>query len=198
VDALPQLTAYLESLPAGLGSYPHCQTKASLVRSALHGLDQDALLAVSLPPELESFVRDPPPLGLWVPAVLSDAMFHACCDVFYSTEAAMLKWTYDRTVDLAKNPLYRGLLKAVGARRWFKMGPQINRLFQRGTTLNNEVGDQVCVSEMTFPPRLHDHRNLMSNVAVIRATAVLSGAKGVRARLVEHSETHARYECTWV
>lgn len=198
MDSLPQLSAYLDSLPAGLASYPHCQTKASLVLSALRGLEQEELLASGLPAELETFIREPPPLGLWVPAVLSDAMFHACCDVFYPTESAMLKWTYERTIDLAKNPLYRGLLKAVGPRRWFRMGPKINRLFQRGTTLVNEVGERQCISEMTFPPRLHDHTNLMSNVPVIRATATLSGAKGVRAKLVEHSDTHARYECTWL
>lgn len=106
VSSLPQLHAYLDRLPAGLGSYPHCETKASLALSALEGLDVERLLETDLPEELESFIREPPPLGLWIPAVFNDAIFHACCDVFFPTDAALLRWCYDRTVGLATHPLY--------------------------------------------------------------------------------------------
>ena len=58
----------------------------------------------------------------------------------------MQQWTFERSTQLAKNPLYRGLLKAVGPTRMFRMGPRMNRLFQRGTTLANEIRDRSAVS----------------------------------------------------
>ena len=141
---------------------------------------------------------EPPPAGVWIPATWSDGIFHAVCDLYYPTEAAMQQWTFERSTQLAKNPLYRGLLKAVGPTRMFRMGPRMNRLFQRGTTLANEIRDRSAVSRMTFPPGLHDRVNLSSNVPALRAMAVITGGKGVKARMLEYSETHALYECTWV
>ncbi|MAQ16193.1 MAG: hypothetical protein CMN30_15560 [Sandaracinus sp.] len=193
----PQLASYLAGLPAGLESYSTCQTKASLALSAMDGHDL-ASHADDLPDALAGFVREPPPAGVWIPATWSDGIFHAVCDLYYPTEAAMQQWTFERSTQLAKNPLYRGLLKAVGPTRMFRMGPRMNRLFQRGTTLANEIRDRSAVSRMTFPPGLHDRVNLSSNVPALRAMAVITGGKGVKARMLEYSETHALYECTWV
>ena len=193
----PQLASYLDGLPDGLASHPACETKASLARSALDGHDAEKI-AAALPEPLASFVRAPAPAGVWIPAVWSDAVFHAVCDVYYPTETAMRDWTFERSILLARNPLYRGMLKVVGPERMFRMGPRMNRLFQRGTTLDNQVESKRVLSHLTFPWKLHDAVNLSSNVPAIRALAVITGGKGVRATMVEHSEIHAIYECSWL
>lgn len=192
----PSLERYLASLPIGVDSHPHCQAKASLVHSALGGMDSDAVAAV-LPEPVAEMVRSLPPASFWVPAVWSDAVFHAVCDTHFETEDAILEWCYERTAQMSRNPIYRGFMKVVGPSRIFRIGPKVHRLIQRGTSLRNHVEPGRVVSRVGFPSHLHDRLNSLSNVPVIRALAELTGGKNVQATLREYDAVSAVYECTW-
>lgn len=78
-------------MPIGIERHPHCQTKASLVHSAIDGRNLDAIAAVLAEP-VAAMVHDPPSPSMWVPAVHSDAVFRAFCDTCFETVAAILEW----------------------------------------------------------------------------------------------------------
>jgi hypothetical protein len=118
--------------------------------------------------------------------------------VAYPTEAAMLKWTYDRAKRMARNPLYRGIMKAVGPSRLFRIGPKAHGLLQRGTELRNTIEPGRVISRVSYPHGLHDHWNSLSNVPALRALAELTGGRAVRARMLDHGDLHTTYECSWL
>ena len=196
-ERFPKLSGYLASLPQGLDSYPECTTKASLALSAFEKHDVEQL-AEGLPRELAELVFSPPSGGMWIPAVWSDSIFHAMCDVFYPTEAAMRTWTRERTERLAANRLYRALLKRAGPGRFFRMSQRTHRLFQRGTEVETEAKDGHMITRMQFPPGLHNRLNLVSNEPALHTIVELTGGKSVRARMTEWSDVSATYECSWI
>ncbi|MEM6956036.1 MAG: hypothetical protein AAF645_10120 [Myxococcota bacterium] len=196
-ERFPSLADYIARLPDGLASYPECQSKGSLLLSAV--LDQDLdEITEGLPPVLVNVMRAPPPAGVWVSAVLSDAAFHAVCDRVYATDDAMLAWCRERTMMMATNPLYRAFFRVSGPRVLFKMSMHSHRLFQRGTDLEIETLEpNRVVSRMTHPPHLHSRLNQLSNVSLFEAIAELTGGKNVKATMLERGPTEALYECTW-
>ena len=188
----PRLAAYLDGLPEGLDSYPECQSKATLLVSAFDGVDASELLD-GLPDRLTSLVREPPAAGIWVPAVWSDAMFHASCDRFFPTVEAVQAWTYERTVRISKHPIYRRLLTVPGPRMLIKIGTKAHGLIQRGTEIETALDRRGAELTMRFPPRLHVGLNLSANVALWRGCVEITGGQNVRCDMVSCSDTEARY-----
>jgi len=90
----PTLERYLASLPIGIDSHPHCQSRASRMHSAIEGKDTKAI-AAALPEPIAAIVREPPSPSMWIPAVWSDAVFHAVCDTSFQTEEAILEWCHE-------------------------------------------------------------------------------------------------------
>jgi hypothetical protein len=172
----PTLAEYLDRLPSGLLAYPDCRSKAGLVRSALEGHDL-AHVAGELPDPVRAMIVSPPPLTQWVPAVLSDAVFHVVCDTFYPTPEDMLRWTYDRTMAMAKSPTYRTLVRALGPPVFFKIAERVHGMFQRGTELEVELAKSAAKILLKNPAHLHSDLNRLSNVALIRAVVELTGGQ---------------------
>ena len=187
---------YLASLPAGLDSHLRCETKASLLHSALEGQDAEAVAAL-LPERVATVARDLPPAGVWVPAVYNDVIFHAVCELAYPDERSMMAWCYERAKSLARKSIYRRLLRAAGPARLFRLAAAAHRLFQRGTELKATVREDGVTLRVTFPFRLHDEINSLSNVPAIIALAELTGGENVEAALIDYGDLHAIYECTW-
>lgn len=192
-----RLRAYIHSLPDGLASYPECQTKTTVALNAL--VDMDPLeLADGAPDELAKLILNPPPLGVWMPATYSDAIFHLACDTYFPTNELMTEWCYQRTKAAAKNPLYTAILRVSGPRMFYAMSARTHGLFQRGTNIELLANTGKRVSfQMTFPPRLHNRFNLLSNVPLVKGAAELTGGKNVTSRLLKYTETSANYECAW-
>lgn len=113
-ERFPTLHAYLAQLPQGLNSYPEALSKGSLLRSSLEGHDVGRLVD-ELPDVLRAVIESPPPAGVWVPAVHSDAVFHAVVDRFHPTDERVIAWSEARTLSMAKGPMY-GALFRVSAR----------------------------------------------------------------------------------
>lgn len=188
----PRLAEYLDGLPDGLGSYPECQSKATLLVSAFDEIDRFELLD-GLPEALQEVVHEPPPTGLWVPAVWSDALFFARCDLSFPTAQAVREWTYERTIRIAKHPIYRRLLKVPGPRMLMKMGEKAHGLIQRGTELDVTLDERGADVVLRFPPKLHVGLNLVANVALWRGCVEITGGTNVRSEMVSSSDTDARY-----
>lgn len=191
------LSAYLAALPAGLDSYPECRTKGAIVRSAID--DSDLGPAVELlPAPLAALVRERPPLTAWVPAVHSDAIFHAHCDLYARTDRAMLDWTYLRSSRASSSKAYRHLLTVAGPRFLLRTGVRLHGFFQEGTDLViPELEASRAVIVLSHPPHLHSRLNQLSNVALIRALVELTGGRDAVCDMVEHGPAGARYVATW-
>lgn len=192
-----RLREYTQSLPDGLASYPECQTKTTVALNALADLDPREL-AEDAPEELAALILNPPPMGVWMPATHSDAIFHLVCDKYYPTDELMREWCYKRTKAAADNPFYAAILRVSGPRMFYAMSARTHGLFQRGTYIELLANTGKRVSfRMTFPPRLHNRFNLLSNVPLFRGAAELTGGENVTSRLLKYTETSANYECAW-
>ncbi len=192
----PLLAEYIDGLPAGLDSYPECESKASLANSAVEGHDL-AEFQDGLPAPVRDLINDPQPAGVWVPAVLCDAVFFAVCDRHYTTEEAVRRWTYDRSMAMAENPLYRALLRVPGPKILMKAGARAHKLFQRGTDFDIDIGSGRAEITLSFPPRLHVGLNLVANVALWRAMVRIVGGRNVRCHLESTTDTKAVYQLTY-
>ena len=199
VDArsYPRLHEYLSSLPSGLASYPDCKSKAVLVRTAIEGHDA-AALPPGLPASVRDAVLDPPATGLWVPAVLSDAVFYVMVDAHYPTQEAVHRWTRERTFRAARSKLYRALTRVARPMVLLKMTSAVHGLFQRGTDLDvvrAEAG--TARLRLSHPPHLHGGLNHFSNVALFEAMIEIAGGLGARVEMIASAPTEARYEAKW-
>lgn len=192
----PLLAEYIDGLPGGLDAYPECEAKASLITSALDGHDAAPMLE-GLPRVVRDAVENPPPAGVWAPAVLCDAVFFAICDRHYPTEAAVKQWTYQRTNAMAKNALYKALLRVPGPTILLKAGAKAHGLFQRGTRFDIAMSKGRAEIDLSFPPRLHVGLNLIANVALWQALVEITGGKQVESSMVSSTQTRASYLVTY-
>lgn len=193
----PGLSAYLDALPAGLASYPECQSKGALVRSALDEVDLSAHLG-ALPEPVAAVVDARPALTEWVSAVVTDAVFHAVCDLRFPTEEAVMTWTYERTRRVAKSQAYRHFLAVAGPGFFLRVATRTHSFFQRGTEMAVELLEpNRSIVAMHHPPHLHSRLNQLTNVALLRAVVDMTGGLRTRSEMIEHGPTGARYECRW-
>lgn len=192
----PLLAEYIHALPGGLDAYPECEAKASLITSALDGHDTEAMLD-GLPDVVLDAIENPPPAGVWVPAALCDAVFFAVCDRYYPDEAAVKQWTYERTRAMAKNALYKALLRVPGPAILLKASAKAHGLFQRGTLFDIVLSKGRAEIDLSFPPRLHVGLNLIANVALWQALVEITGGKQVESSMVSSTQTRASYLVTY-
>ncbi len=187
---------YLAALPEGLDSYPECQTKGSLFRSALAGHDVNELKG--LPEVLHKHIHDPPPAGLWIPAVHVIATVHAICDRYYPSEQEVLAWGMRRTSTVAAHTFYRPLLRVSGPRVFFSMTARVNRLFQRGTSFDMEVNERGrSVARLSFPPYLHTRLSLLGTISLCNRVVELTGGTPLGTEMAELGPTFALFDCRW-
>lgn len=192
----PRLFNYIKRLPAGLDSYPECQSKGSIIRSTLDGHDGEELLK-GLPEELAVYVRTPPSVGEWTSNVHNGALFLAVCDLFYPEQSQMEAWTRERTKTMGTG-LYRGLMHIGGPRIFFRVSKSMQGLFQRGVDVSPKFeGANRMLNTLTFPPHLRSHYMLLANVPMYEELATLTGVKDAKATLEEWDATSAVYAVHW-
>jgi hypothetical protein len=198
VDPLrfPTLSTYLSQLPAELESYPECQTKGSMIRSAIEGHDLEADLD-GLPETLAKLVTDPPPPTRWVPLVYGDAIFHAVCDRFYRTEDEVVEWTYRRTLAMAKSKMYQKLVQVAGPGFLLKVSTKVHGVFEKGTRASAEVEGNNARIELSHPPNVHSRLNHYSNVGMLRGIVDLTGGTNPRCAMRHSKPEGAVFECQW-
>jgi hypothetical protein len=192
-ERFPTLNAYVAQLPQGLNSYPEARSKGSLLRSSLEGHDVGRLID----DVLRAVIESPPPAGVWVPAVHSDAVFHAVVDRFHPTDERVIAWCEGRTLSMAKSPMYGALFRVSGPAILIRGTARFHGLAQRGTEMSAILDDHRARLHMSFPPHLHSRLNLLSNVGMFRGLIRITGGQTPQAKMTRFSATDADYECTW-
>lgn len=191
------LERYLQSLPAGIDSYPECQTRGIIVRSAVKEHAPKPAWS-TLPLQLRELIHDPPLPTTWVPAVLSDAMFCVLVDTYYPTKQAIFTWNHDRTSRLSRSTAYRMLTRATSLRTFLRSAARVHEYFQRGTNMRVELHEKTGGTFwLEHPPYLHCELNHYSNEAVFQAVLETAGVSEPLVRLVEVTPRHGKYEAQW-
>ena len=199
VDATrhPRAASYLAQLPRGLNTYPECVGKGSIVRTYCDALRERNTRAASLPAPLAAWLIEPPPFGSWVSEVQSRALSHILFDELGYSDAAALRWTFERNVELLGGRAYRALsfvafpellLRGAGI-RWNQ--------FHRGTELSaSTVGAEHFVN-LRFPANLFDALTVRAFGEALRAVMTISRAKQVDIVVEAVSSRSARYRVDW-
>ncbi len=194
--AFPLMSAYLDSLPRGLDSYPAHVQKAGVFRQLLG--TQLKPHAAALPGVLRALVETPPPVGSWVPEVHTAAVFVAMRDVM-PDDQAFQDHMYRMNRALLDGVLYGFLFRLITPRRILDGARSRWTQLHRGITLEVLHGAQenhssVC---MRFPGGLIPEILLESYCGAFRAALEVAGGKNVKAQLVESTPVMARYSATW-
>lgn len=195
-DRYPRLAAYLALLPDGLRSYPACTSRGTLVSSAMQGHEL-ASFPDGLPPAIRQLMTDPPLPGAWVPAVHSDAVFHAIVDTHYAEPGAVLRWTTERTLRTAQSRMYRALTRIAGPNMLLRMTSTAHGMFQRGTDMTAKAIIGGLQIRLEHPPHLHVGDNHLANVAMIEAILSLAGVPKSQVEMTESTPTFAVYHACW-
>ncbi len=197
IDAtkFPSVKRYLERLPEGLASYPHCQAKGSVLRSALDTAPIRLELP-ALPPQLAALVSAPPLPTEWMSEVQLNAILLAYQDRV--TPELWTSWTFERNRALLRKSLYRVLFMVVSPDRLFNGLPQRWQTFRRGSELEIvENRPHVARLELRFPPRLHDERTLGAAAIAMRAACEAAGAKRCETRVAGLTDVRGFIDVDW-
>lgn len=195
----PSVESYLAELPRGLGSYPQCVAKASVLGDALESRPLHPP-AGALPPEILTLVRDPPPVSSWVPETHSNAVLLAILDEHFGAHetAQFDDWVYVRNRRLFRRPLYRILFAVVSPERLLVGAERRWEAFHKGTKLSVRVTDESSATmELHSPPHLFPATAARGIVQAVRAALEAAGAKEVQVELVRRAPTRLDYAARW-
>ncbi len=198
-SSYPRLDAYLASLPAGLGSYPRCSQKGSILRTWLAGAPLQAEEA-DLPPPLRQLITQPPLASAWIPETHANALYLVIADARFKTEADFLSFCRRRNAELFRTPMYRPLV-VMGSPNIFFHALRIGwPLMHRGTTLTMvETGPGTATIRLASPAGV-----IPELVAKAYATSFRAAAEATRlvrectSELVDFQRETATYHVVWV
>ena len=194
VDAV---NAYLERLPAGIDSYPECQTKGAAIRSYLDTLPAMAL-PDALPARLSLLLERPPLASGWI----SEVQWHALMIFFGSEvfgERGYLDSVYDSNLALLSSMTYRVLFRLVSTRAVLAQAASRWSLFHRGTTLETvgRIARKQGVLRLTTPAHHCPPLIGQGYAEAFRAAAVASGPSDAEVEITEHSPTVLEFAVRW-
>lgn len=197
MSRFPRLTDYLAKLPAGLASYPECQTKGVVLASALgdfpfhetwNELQQDVLARIVTPPVATE----------WVSSVLTNAVQCVVADTYHPTDAQVLSYNRARTLRVADSVTYRTLARVAGVKILMRGAVRMHAMFQRGTDFRLvSVADREATLFLEHPPFLHSGCIHLANEAVFGTLIETAGGTSVSVRMTESSARRAVYAVTW-
>lgn len=196
MPALPQLDAYLESLPGGLEAFPSCVVKGSILRSML-GDGFFRPFARDLPPTLRALVETPPLATQWVPEVHQLALLLAALDGHFANaggEAAFLSWGDRASAAMLKSPLYRVMFALAGPALLLDNMPGRMQALRRGTQFELvERSEGLARVHFRFPRGLYLPILLQARARSIRGALEMAGGKRATVRVVDTTPTSADF-----
>lgn len=191
-----RLERYLEGLPEGLASYPQCQTKGSVFRSLLEGVEIDR---AALPEPLRRRLEDPPIPSEWLAEVHLWALALAAADQRAMDQEALLAWSYERHRRLFEGPLYRAMMALVPPATLVRTCGLRWGAFHRGSMMEpGGVADDGARIRLAFPGGLFDGQVLELLAAVLRAALDASRARDVEVVIEDATPTTARFRARWL
>lgn len=189
------LAKYVESLPAGLESYPECQVKGSVLRGLSMGSPCPFPRAI-LPPPLLALLDAPPLPSDWIPEVPFLALMVAHESQLSS--GAQEQWAYDRNRRLLRSPLYSVLFRVAGPARVFTGMTTRWGAFRRGTevVMQAQTAGRAVV-ELRYPVNLYPASALVNLCCAVRAVLDAAGAASSSARVLSVGAARATVEASW-
>jgi hypothetical protein len=193
----PRLEVYLKGLPHGLKSYPEAKAKASMLRDAL--LDKPLKeVAKLLPDSLAELVMSPPLVSTWVQSVLVQAIFLVMADHHRMSDGIFSTWTHRTQKALLGGPLYRSIAALASPALLLNGASMRWHSFHRGSDVHiKQAGPGEAVLLLTFPQGLSAPTNLVGIGGGFQAVAEVSKAESVTVRVMEMTQTLARYQFRW-
>ena len=196
------LAQYVNALPEGLDSYPKALASGAIVLSLLLDPVGRLPLGIGLPSPLEDLVCTPPAASAWVPVVKLCAFHAAVYDVAFADKGgipAYEEWTFQRNLQLTKNPLYRkilavespeALLASYNSGRW--------SAFYRGLSLHvMNVAKHSASLRLTHPAHAWPEISRIALGAALRAAFVIARAKSATVTSRELSVRASHFEISW-
>jgi len=197
-DKFPTVAAYLATLPDGLDSYPHCQSKAALYRTLAleHPLsDQDR---AGLPESLRRLVDAPKTVAAWIPEVHSHALMLAVYDRSFDSLAHFEHHTFSVQRQLFESKIYAFLMRAATPQLLFRGVSLRWKAFHKGSKLVAEsFGECTAVVRLEQPPGVWDEVTAVALGAGLRAAADLLDVKNVQVDIVVRQPEVIRYCGRW-
>ncbi len=196
------LTQYANALPEGLDSYPKALASGAIVLGLLLDPVQRLPLGIGLPSPLEDLICTPPAASAWVPLVKLCAFHAAVYDFAFADKGgvpAYEEWTFQRNLQLTKNPLYRkvlavespeALLASYNSGRW--------SAFYRGMSLHvMRVAKRSASLRLTHPAYAWPEISRIALGAALRAAFVIARAKSAAVTSRELSVRASHFEIHW-
>jgi len=189
--------AYIAQLPNGLGSYPECQGKSSLLVNALDDLPQAADTLGDVDDVIEALVKHPPPVSTWLPEVHLSAALLAMAEGQGMNAAHFDAWIAHLSQQLYDRPLYRFLMKVTSPNMLLRGAQKRWSAFHRGTELRVlESTDGRAVGELRRPTHVFGIRDGSVTIALQVAVAA-AGGQAVAVQLLDDTDDTLRFELTW-
>ncbi len=196
------LTQYVSALPEGLDSYPKALASGVIVLSVVLDPVRRLPLGIGLPSPLEDLICTPPAASAWVPVVKLCAFHAAVYDFAFADKGGVPvyeEWTFQRNLQLTKNPLYRrilavespeALLASYSSGRW--------SAFYRGLSLHvMKVAKRSASLRLTHPAHAWPEISRIALGAALRAALVIARAKSATVTSRELSARASHFEMHW-
>jgi hypothetical protein len=193
----PRLASYLAGLPAGLASYPECQTKASLLVTLLEGMPQPRPRPSELPEPAGRYLERPPS-SMWVPEVEAQAVSVTIADHYHMTDGQYLEWLKDQNRAYLNSLMYRAVFAFLSPAHIVPKAAARWGAVHRGSEMTVRfVGERGADVTLTFPPRLYAGIVLQQITAVLEVVLERSNARAGQVVLAEVSDTRGLYHARW-
>ena len=192
-----QLETYLRELPAGIGSHPEAEIKASVYRGAIEDRPLTGALE-HLPSELADLVTSPRLVSTWVPTTHVQCLYLAIADHYRMTESVFREWSYQMQKRLYSGALYRSLLSLASPSLLLQGAKLRWRAVHRGTDLDIfPEGDQGALIHLRYPDGLYARMNLIGFESGFRTTAEIANGRTVQVDLKSATRREARFSARW-
>jgi serine/threonine protein kinase len=194
---LEMMERWLATLPAGLDSYPEATQKGSVCAAFLEGIDVRPLDG-RVPAPLSELLKFRPMASAWVSEVKATALYLACAEACFPSEAAYVEFALGTNRRLLGGPLYGMLFRAMGPRRVLEGSASRWEHLHRGSTLEvTERGEGRAVVRLSTPPHLVPPLIARCYGTVLQAVIEVAGAKAAGIAVRVESPTQLVFEGTW-
>jgi hypothetical protein len=187
--------SYLRRLPRGLGSYPQCMAKGSLIAAYMNARPIEPS---SLPSDMRPIVESKPRDNVWVPEVRFLALALLVRERHFASDETFLAYVKALNAQLFRGPIYRALM-FVATTRALTAGASMRwKQFHEGTMLTAEHGSGSFVDfTFKYQPNLFEPLHVKLFLAAIEAALEASGAIRTETVGVEVAQTEARGRIVW-
>jgi hypothetical protein len=196
----PGASAYLQSLPAGLNSFPNCRVRALVFEHI--GRRYPELSRAVPPGPLAALLGSALDSSSWVPEVVGQVANLMLRDACLESDEAYCDWTYEVSLVSFEKPLLRqlmrlmspGLLVFGAAKRWGAVhsGTELTTSGVRNDGEQSEV-----TGRLRFPPGLFPDLFLMGLCPAFRAALSMARGRDIQVKLEGRTATAADYLVSW-